>query len=296
MKIKAPFLIDGGLSNTLEAQGCDLDHPLWTARLLNDQPEAIIQAHQSYLDAGAKCITTASYQASVPGFVTLGYTKEQAESLIIKSIDLAFQAIARTDWIRRPLVAASIGPYGAYLADGSEYRGDYGISKKTLFDFHLNRIQLLSESSADWLACETIPSFQEAEVLAEILSTIEKPAWVSFSCQNEEQLNDGTSIQSAAALFKDHPNVFAIGVNCTAPKYISGLIKALKSTVTNKKILIYPNSGAAYNAKTKTWIGTSDPLAYVEMVKEWLALGVDMIGGCCRIGPQHIKGIQQVLQ
>lgn len=296
MKIDTPFLIDGGLSNVLEAQGCDLNHPLWTAKLLDRQPEAIIQAHMDYLKAGASCITTASYQASVPGFMALGYTKEQAEKLMLKSIDLAFEAIERSNWSERPLVAASIGPYGAYLANGSEYRGDYGVSEETLIDFHQNRIQLLEQSPADWFACETIPSFEEAKVLAAILNSVGKPAWVSFSCQNEGQLNDGTAIQTAAALFKDHPKVFAIGVNCTAPKFISDLIKVLKITVGDKKVVVYPNSGEAYHAKTKTWRGTSDPQAYVEMTKEWLALGADMIGGCCRIGPQHIKGIQQFLQ
>lgn len=300
MKIKYPLLIDGGLSNVLEAQGCDLNKPLWTAHLLEHQPESIIQAHYTYLKAGAKCITSASYQASIPGFINSGYAKEEAENLILKSIRLAETAIdfAKTEglWQERPLLVASIGPYGAYLADGSEYRGDYGISDETLRHFHESRIQLLDQSAADLLACETIPSWQEAQVLAEILTPIQKPAWISFSCQDDQYLNDGTAITKAAAHFKDHPKVFAIGVNCTHPKYISGLIKKLKSVVADKKIVIYPNSGEAYNAKTKTWMGISDPIAFAEMTKEWLALGADIIGGCCRIGPEHIKGIQQLLK
>lgn len=300
MKIKYPLLIDGGLSNVLEAQGCDLNKPLWTAHLLEYKPEAIIQAHYTYLKAGANCITSASYQASIPGFMDSGYAKEKAESLILKSIRLAEIAISRAKtaglWEERPLLAASIGPYGAYLADGSEYRGDYGVSDETLRHFHESRFQLLDQSAADLLACETIPSWQEAKVLAEILTQTQKPAWVSFSCQDEQHLNDGTAITKVAELFKDHPTVFAIGVNCTHPKYISDLIKKLKSVAADKKIVIYPNSGEAYHAKTKSWLGTSEPVAYVEMTKEWLGLGADIIGGCCRIGPQHIKGMEQVLQ
>lgn len=300
MKIKYPLLIDGGLSNVLEAQGCDLNNSLWTAHLLEHKPEAIIQAHYTYLKAGANCITSASYQASIAGFIDSGYTKDEAAHLMLKSIRLAETAIglAKTAdlWQERPLLAASIGPYGAYLADGSEYRGDYGVSDETLRHFHEPRIELLDQSSADLLAIETIPSWQEAKVLAEILTQVEKPAWISFSCQNGQKLHDGTPIIKVAALFKDHPKVFAIGVNCTHPKYISDLIIKLKSVVGDKKIVIYPNSGEAYHAYTKTWMGISDPIAYVEMAKEWLELGADMIGGCCRIGPEHIKGIQQLLK
>lgn len=300
MTIKYPLLIDGGLSNVLEGQGYDLNHPLWTAHLLDKHPEAIIQTHYNYLEAGANCITTASYQASLPGLLNAGYSKAQAESLILKSVDLAEVAIsrARKDGLcqAKPLIATSIGPYGAFLADGSEYRGDYGVSDAILKHFHEPRLQLLDQSSADLLACETIPSLQEASVLVEILASAKKPAWVSFSCRNGQLLNDGTPITVAARLFKDHPKVFAVGVNCTHPKYISDLIISLKTVVADKKILIYPNSGEAYHAPTKTWMGISDPFAFAEMAKEWLALGLDIIGGCCRIGPTHIKEISQLLE
>ena len=300
MIIKYPLLIDGGLSNVLESQGYDLNHPLWTAHLLDKHPEAIIQAHCKYLQAGANCITTASYQASLPGLLNSGYSKAQAENLILKAVDLAEEAISRAEIEGleqgKPLLAASIGPYGAFLADGSEYRGDYGISDETLKRFHEPSIQLLEQSSADLLACETIPSFQEASILTGLLASIEKPAWVSFSCRDGHSLNDGTPITTAAKLFKEHPTVFAIGVNCTHPKYISDLILRLKTVVADKKILIYPNSGEVYHAQTKTWMGISDPFAFVEIAKEWLSLGVDIIGGCCRVGPTHIKKISQILE
>ena len=298
MKIgKKPFLIDGGLSNVLEAQGHDLNHKLWTANLLEKNPKAIIQAHLEYLKAGAQCITTASYQASISGLMEIGHTKARAKELILQSVQLAKIAIKTAvdsgmiDY--KPLIAASIGPYGAYLADGSEYHGNYGVSNELLRDFHLERINLLDRSSADILACETIPSLQEANILSEILMDVDTPAWISFSCKNEQHLNDGSKIMEAVALFKNHPKVFAIGVNCTNPAFISGIMKTLKGSGGDKKIIIYPNSGEIYNAETKTWKGLSVPEHYVEMSKEWIKLGADMIGGCCRIGPEHIRRMRK---
>ena len=185
--VKYPLLIDGGLSNVLEKQGCNLNHKLWSAKLLETNPEAIIQAHLTYLKFGTRCITTSSYQASIPGFMANGHDRITAEALILKSIQLAEIAIKRFEELGyndfKPLIAASIGPYGAYLADGSEYHGNYGVTDETLREFHLDRIKLLDRSKADFFACETIPSFQEAKVLAEILKQTNKSAWVSFSCQ-----------------------------------------------------------------------------------------------------------------
>ncbi|MEL7118368.1 MAG: homocysteine S-methyltransferase [Bacteroidota bacterium] len=296
---KIPFLLDGGLSNVLESIGCDLNHKLWTAHLLEENPNAIIQAHLDYLKAGAQCITTSSYQASFLGLTSLGYSKDKAEKLIVKSIELAEIAIKKALELGiiddTPLIAASVGPYGAYLADGSEYRGNYGVTDETLIGFHLERIQILDRTHANVLACETIPSFQEAKVLSEILLQVNKPAWISFSCKDEHHLNDGSKIVDGVALFKDHPKVFAIGVNCTNPKYISSIIKHIKNTGPEKKIIVYPNSGEAYNAETKTWLGLSDPDSFVSMTKEWVKMGADIIGGCCRIGPRHIKSMSRVL-
>ncbi len=299
MNIKYPLLIDGGLSNELEKQGCNLNHSLWSAKLLEVNPEAIIQTHLSYLTSGAQCITTSSYQASIPGFMAIGYDRATAEKFILKSVELAEVAIKRFVTSKfngfRHLIAASIGPYGAYLSDGSEYRGNYGISDEKLREFHLPRIRLLDRSNADFFACETIPSFQEARVLAEILKETKKSAWISFSCKDEHHLNDGTPIEECAAFLANHPKVFAIGVNCTDPKYISGLIKSIKANSGEKKIVVYPNSGEAYNAESKTWLGLSDPNLYIAMAKEWIELGADILGGCCRIGPEHIKSMSDIL-
>ena len=294
-----PLLLDGGLSNVLEAQGHDLNHKLWTARLLAENPEAIIQAHLAYLKAGAQYITTASYQASIAGLTDQGYTLPAAEQLIKKSVDLALKAIEQFLLLAevgyRPYIAASIGPYGAYLADGSEYRGNYGVSAEDLRTFHQENIRLLDQTAADFLACETIPSLREAQVLASVLLQTKKPAWASFSCKDDQCLNDGSPIEAVVDLFVGHSKVFAIGVNCTHPKYISGIIKKIKDLGWNKGIIVYPNSGEAYNSKTKTWMGLSQPAAFVAMSEEWLHLGANIIGGCCRIGPEHIEKMSGLL-
>jgi len=299
MKINYPLLLDGGLSNELESQGHDLNHQLWSARILEEAPEAIVAAHLAYLESGAQCITTSSYQATFNGFMAIGFNRAKAEKYILKSIQLAEEAIEqfmKTGFKGdKPFIAASIGPYGAYLADGSEYSGNYGVSDEELRDFHESRIRLLDCSNADFFACETIPSYQEAKVLSEILTNTKKSAWISFSCKDELHLNDGTPIVECAALFADHPNVFAVGVNCTAPKYVSELIKALKTSSGSKKIVVYPNSGEAYNADSKSWLGMSDHNSFALMAKEWAGIGADIIGGCCRIGPEHIKSIAAIL-
>ena len=239
--------------------------------LLETNPEAIIKAHLTYLNSGAQCITTSSYQATLPGFMAMGHDQAKAEELISKSTLLAEIAIKRFKGTGsndiEPLIAASIGPYGAYLADGSEYHGNYDVSDETLKKFHVGRIRLLEHTNADFYACETIPSFQEAKVLAEIIQQANKSAWLSFSCKDEHHINDGTTIEECVAYFTDYPKIFAIGVNCTAPKYVSGLLKSIKTSSASKKIIVYPNSGEAYNADTKTWMGLSDPELFVNMAK-----------------------------
>lgn len=293
LHIPNPLLLDGGLSNELEKQGHDLNHALWSAQLLDSEPEAIVKAHLAYLDAGARCITTASYQASIPGLLAAGHDEAQAKALIVKSVELAELAIER--FIAggysgpRPLIAASIGPYGAYLADGSEYHGNYDISRDALHAFHASRMELLDRSKADIIACETIPSFGEAQVLAEILSHTQKPAWLSFSCKDGDHINDGTPIRQCAELLKDHPNIFAVGVNCTSPVYISDLIQHLKKYAGNKRFVVYPNSGESYDPKAKSWKSILAPDMCVQKTQEWLDLGADIIGGCCRIGPDQIQ-------
>jgi len=295
------LLLDGGLATELEKRGFDLGTNLWSAHLLMENPEAVRKVHLSYLEAGANCIISASYQATLKGFMEYGLSEEEAESLLRKSVALAVEA--RDDFMDdkkeselTPIVAASIGPYGAVLADGAEYRGDYTVSKSELLEFHEQRWEILATSPCDLLACETIPSFKEAEVILELLQqTADLFAWVSFSCQDGEHISDGTPIKEAVSLFEDSEGVVAVGVNCTAPRYISSLIEYVRAGASSKHIVVYPNSGEVYDAENRTWQGRSEPLQCGKEAGEWYDNGARLIGGCCRMGPEHIRAMREKL-
>ena len=292
-EIKYPLILDGGMSNVLESLGCNLDHPLWSAYLIVKKPEMIVKAHLAYLNAGSKCITTSSYQATIEGFERIGLTRSESEAMLLRSVELAEEArrifLKENSEGNRIYLAASIGPYGAFLADGSEYKGKYDISDQRLKEFHTEKVSILEETTVDFLAFETIPSFREFKILNEIISDCKKPCWLSFSCRNEHSLNDGNSIIDAVKSISSNKNLFALGINCTAPRYISDIIKNILPFIQDKKLIIYPNSGEIYLPETKSWKGISDPVTFQKMASEWLSSGVDIIGGCCRIGPDHIK-------
>ena len=294
-------MLDGGLATQLEAQGCDIGNALWSASLLIEDPEAIVAANRAYLDAGADCIATASYQASREGFAQRGLSAEEADALMRLSVDLAVQArdeylAANPDTREAPLIAASIGPYGAMLHDASEYRGDYGVAAQTLRDFHDSRLRLFDASVADVLAIETIPSALEAKVLAELLRGCETPAWVSFSCRDGESISDGTPVAEAAQLFAGHPVVVAIGINCTPPQYAEELIRRVRRAAPDKALVAYPNSGEIYRVDDHSWTGTSTPLDFASAARRWVTAGASIVGGCCRTGPEHIGAMRTALR
>ena len=296
-------MLDGGLATELEQHGFDLNHPLWSARLeiLQRHPEAIMAVHESYLQAGAHIITAASYQATVPGFQKQGLSEQQAVTLLQKTIEMACTARDRFCDAKqttgfRPLVAASIGPFGAYLADGSEYCGDYQISDAALRDFHLSRWHALAKTEADLFACETIPSLREAKILLELLQETEGLlAWFSFSCYDGEHISDGTPIRECAALLRECSQVVAVGANCTAPRFIPHLIAEMKREAPSMQIVVYPNSGESYDAAQKKWFGTSEPLDFANAAITWQANGAKLIGGCCRTRPAHVRAMRSAL-
>jgi homocysteine S-methyltransferase len=298
LQTRSPIILDGGLATELESQGIQIDTELWSAAILKSDPQAIINVHRAYLDAGAQCIVSASYQASRSGFMSLGLTASEADQLIVSSVALAMRAreeflAANPDVAVIPLVAASVGPYGATLHDGSEYTGKYDLDEAGLRDFHRDRLMLLDRSGADVLACETIPSLVEAKALARLLEDVARPAWISFTCRDSKHLSDGTPLREAASLFREHGKVFAVGVNCTAPDLILPLIGELKQAVPDKAIVVYPNSGEQYRAQDNSWHGFAAPGECAESALEWHEAGAKLIGGCCRTGPEHIRAIRQ---
>jgi len=295
-----PLLLDGGLATELEARGADISGMLWSAKLLATDPRAIVGASLAFLEAGADCVSSASYQASREGFAAQGIDAAGADRLMRLSIELACQArdefLAGTAAGRsRPLVAASIGPYGAARHDGSEYTGDYAISGDGLRRFHEPRLALFDDTAADVLALETIPSVGEAGVLAALLRSCRKPAWISFSCRDGAHISDGTPVEAVAALFAGHPVVQAVGVNCTPPQYVPELVGRLRVALPGVAIAAYPNSGESYDAAAGRWRGTVTPVDCGAAAREWVAAGASIVGGCCRMGPAHIAAMRAAL-
>jgi homocysteine S-methyltransferase len=292
------LVIDGALATELERRGCDLKDDLWSAKILLEQPEKIKQVHYDYFKAGADCAITASYQATINGFMKRGLNEAQALELIQKSVKLAVEArdefwAEEANRARRskPFVAASVGPYGAYLADGSEYRGNYGLTERELKDFHRPRMKALIEVGADMLACETIPCLMEAQALVKLLDEFHSiDAWISFSCRDEVHVNEGQRLEDCVRLVEGSPFVAAVGVNCTSPKYIPSLIREAKKA-TKKPVLVYPNSGESYDASRNDWSGHPVYESFGEEAKEWYQAGARLIGGCCRTTPEDIQTI-----
>jgi len=276
-------ILDGGLATELEARGFDLNDPLWSARILIENPDAILDVHRAYVEAGADCVISASYQAALDA-------PEVTPDLLRRSVELARKSGAR-------MVAASVGPYGAALADGSEYTGDYpGMDSRAHASWHERRFEILAGSGADVLACETIPCADEAEALATLAERhSEVPVWFSFSCGDGAHLRDGTPIRDVAARCARVPNVFAIGVNCTAPRFVNSLLDELRAA-SDAPAIVYPNSGEEYDAATRTWSGENDAASFARLAVGWRDRGASIIGGCCRVGPAHIRGIHAALR
>ena len=302
IKKQGVVILDGGLATELENRGHDLNHRLWSARLLIENPEEILAVHRSYLEAGADCIITASYQASISALMDEGTSEKKAKNLVKKTVALACDARdsfldATEDKNRlKPLIAASIGPYGAYLANGAEYRGDYQLSVKELKEFHLPRWELLSDTSADFFACETIPSIREAEALNSLLAdTPNIQSWVSFSCKDGSHISDGTPIGEGITLLDENPGIFAIGINCTSPDHILSLISNIIDCKTAKRIVVYPNSGEQFDPQPKKWRGIRSSHDFSQLAVEWYRAGARLIGGCCRTGPDYISAIRKTL-
>lgn len=298
LKSQNVVILDGALGTELERNGYSINDTLWSAKFLMENPLAIARVHEDYLRSGADCITTASYQASFEGFMKKGLSKAEAKKLIQSAIVIAqnvrdsFWEEIKNDTLRsKPLVAASIGPYGAFLADGSEFRGHYGVSIDVLKAFHRERLACILETSPDVLACETIPCLDEAKVLCAVLSEFPKArAWISFSAKDGQHINSGVTIAECAQWLDTQEQIVAIGINCTAPHHIESLIESIKA-VTCKPMIVYPNGGAQYDALSKTWSNHAKNTSYGTMAQRWYEKGARIIGGCCQTTPNDIADI-----
>jgi len=294
-------ILDGALATELERRGADLSDELWSARLLIEDPASIRQLHLDYYLAGADVAVSASYQASFEGFARRGLSRQESAALLQNSVRIAQQARDRF-WEElhdptentsrnRPLVAASVGSYGACLADGSEYRGDFNISNQELKAWHRPRLDALLEAEPDLLACETIPCLQEGEVLAELLDEYrETPAWLSFSCRDGENVGSGEPFAACMGLADGSPTTVAVGLNCTSPRYAQQLLNRARK-VTAKPLVCYPNSGELWDSPSRSWIAGSKQERITELAVTWKAAGARLIGGCCRTAPDDIRSL-----
>ncbi|GAA0601284.1 homocysteine S-methyltransferase [Kribbella sandramycini] len=288
MGAERPIILDGGLSNALEDRGHDLSDALWSARLLRDAPAEIAAVHRTYFAAGAMVATTASYQASVRGFAQAGVPEREAERLISSSVRIARDV--RDEFGDGRLVAASVGPYGAFLADGSEYRGRYGVPASTLRDFHGPRLELLIDAAPDLLAIETVPDVDEAEVLVELLRELDFPAWFAYSAA-DGKTRAGQPLADAFAVTAI-PQVVAVGINCCDPDDVRTAV-ATAVAVTWRPAVAYPNSGAVWNAEARAWAG--EPADFATLAPAWVASGAAYVGGCCQVGPAQISELAKAL-
>lgn len=293
--VTAPItVLDGGLSTALESLGADLGSDLWTARLLSDDPELLVAAHRAFFDAGAQVATAASYQASVPGLVAAGIGEREAARLITSSVRLAQQArdeVTASGAEGSLLVAASVGPYGAVLADGSEYRGGYGLSARQLRDFHAPRLELLASTAPDLFAVETIPDVDEARVLVPLLDEIGIPAWLTYSVR-EAKTCAGQSLAEAYDAIAGSTSIVAAGVNCSQPDEVLGAVRA-SVKATDLPAVAYPNKGGRWDSATRTWEGASG--LDIGLVSSWVASGARYVGGCCGTGPDDIADLASAL-
>ena len=301
----SPFLerqgfvvVDGGLATEMEARGADLDHFLWSARMLAERPALVREVHAAYLAAGADVIATATYQASATGFARAGFGGAEADRLMRLAVELAVEARDRFLEMRsdgddriRPLVAASIGPYGACLHDGSEYHGRYEAAWSEVEAFHAERLDRLAETSADLFAFETVPSRAEAEILLALLTRHpDRRAWLSFSCRDGGHDCHGEPFADCAALADGVEQVVAVGLNCTAPEFVADLLDAASDVRT--PLIVYPNSGEHWIAAENRWAGECGCAWPVE---DWYRRGARLIGGCCRTGPEDVRRVRGIL-
>jgi len=302
-------IIDGGLASELEYRGARIDTPLWSAQVLEDEPETLRAVHRAFIDAGAQCIATCSYQVSRMGYLGVGLTAGQADAALLRSVKLARSVVAEFPE-RRMLVAGSLGPYGAALHNGGEYHGNYDCCYADLVRFHRERIEIFARATGDerpdLLAFETFPSLEEVRAVGEALAILhptgqkspgadpdswpELQAWFSFSCRDAKHVSHGERVADCAGLAASFPQTAAVGVNCVPPKWIPSLIAELRAG-SDKPIMVYPNSGEGWDAANCCWTGVTDPADFGAHAAEWFRAGAQIVGGCCRTRPAHIREI-----
>lgn len=285
MKIK---LLDGSLSYPLENKGINLNTRLWTAQVLIDDPHILSEIHSKYVKCGVDYISTSSYQLSHDALLQLGYSKKKINKIFKRSVDLAVKAVEK----KEIEIVGSFGPFGSLLADGSEYTGKYKYDDLIIKNYHKNNFEVINNQKLDIILYETIPSLKEIKIISDVIKYSQKKFWISMTCNKNLKLRDNSSLKEACKILSEMDNISVIGVNCIDPLITSDIIKKLKD-YSSKKILVYPNSGEKYNSYTKKWDGESS--INNELIKDWISLSPDIIGGCCRVGYDKISKMRSLI-
>lgn len=294
-----PVVLDGAMSTPLEKLGADTNNDLWTAKALIDNEELVYEVHKMYFEAGADLIITDTYQANVQAFEKVGYSEKEARNLIKKAVKIAQKA--RDDYENRTgkhnYIAGTIGPYGAYLANGSEYRGDYELSVEEYQQFHLPRIEELVNAEVDILAIETQPKLDEVLAILELLKEKypQQKVYVSYTLSDDDTISDGTPLPRAIHALEDYSQVIAVGINCVKLELVEPALKNMKE-ITDKHLIVYPNSSAVYDPKSKTWSQPKISATFEELIPNWYEAGARIIGGCCTTGPKEIKAVADFIK
>ena len=279
-------LLDGSMSFPMEQLGYNLKNKLWTGKALINNPDLIKDIHKGYIDAGADFISTSTYQISFDRLKNMGYQSEEIKKIFQKSVDIVKDAIEESKLKKEIKIVGSFGPYASYDPEASEYIGEYDSTDIEIKKFHLNNIRIIEETDLDIILYETIPCLREIKILSEALSHSTKEIWISITCNEEMEFRDGSSFKDACEIISKIEKITTMGINCFSPLLVKKAIDLLKK-YSNKKILIYPNSGEIYNPKERFWTGNNE--FNNSMIKNWLSLYPDIIGGCCRIGYDDIK-------
>ncbi|OQR13509.1 homocysteine S-methyltransferase [Ligilactobacillus salivarius] len=294
-----PVVLDGAMSTPLEKLGADTNNDLWTAKALIDNEELVYEVHKMYFEAGADLIITDTYQANVQAFEKVGYSEKEARNLIKKAVKIAQKA--RDDYENRTgkhnYIAGTIGPYGAYLANGSEYRGDYELSVEEYQQFHLPRIEELVNAEVDILAIETQPKLDEVLAILELLKEKypQQKVYVSYTLSDDDTISDGTPLPRAIHALEDYSQVIAVGINCVKLELVEPALKNMKE-ITDKHLIVYPNSSAVYDPKSKTWFQPKTSATFEELIPNWYEARARIIGGCCTTGPKEIKAVADFIK
>ena len=283
-------LLDGSMSYPLELDGYNLNNRLWTGDALINNPELIKKIHKGYIDSGADYLLTSTYQISYDILKEKGIDSEEIKEVFQKSLDLAKEAIIEANTKKDIKVVASLGPFASYKKNASEYIGIYDSTDEDIYNFHTNNLNIIKEIDYEIILYETIPSLREIKILSMIFDKLNKEIWVSMTCNDDINFRDGSSIPEACNILSVFDNISTIGLNCFSPLYFEEACKMLKNN-TKKKIIIYPNSGEIYNPVEKIWTGNK--LYEDKMIKKWLSLSPDIIGGCCRVGYDDIKKMRE---